>query len=102
MRYKYKSKNEKFCIECKYRSKLYKGKLNWSTHSQLNRYHKYAKENSMPFYVVIGLGGNPQYPERMFCIPLEEAKYPELYPSVFEKYERDPDNMFFWKNGILK
>ena len=48
------------------------------------------------------LEGNPQKPERMFCIPLENAKYPELYPSVFEKYERDPDNMFFWKNGILK
>ena len=102
MRYKYKSKNEKFCIECKFRSKLYKGKLSWSTNSQLNRYRKYEKENDMPFYVVIGLGGNPECPERMFCIPLEEAKYPELYPSVFEKYERDPSNMFFWKNGILK
>lgn len=102
MRYKYKSKNEKFCIECKFRSKLYKGKLSWSTHSQLNRYRKYGKENDMPFYVVIGLGGNPECPERMFCVPLEEAKYPELYPSVFEKYERDPSNMFFWKNGILK
>ena len=102
MRYKYKSKNEKFCIECKFRSKLYKGKLSWSTNSQLNRYRKYEKENDMPFYVVIGLGGNPECPERMFCIPLEEAKYPELYPSVFEKYERDPSSMFFWKNGILK
>jgi len=102
MRYKYKSKNEKFCIECKFRSKLYKGKLNWSTHAQLNRYRKYEKEHDMPFYVVIGLGGNPQHPDRMFCISLEKAKYPELYPSIFEKYERNPNEMFFWKNGILK
>jgi hypothetical protein len=37
----------------------------------------------------------------MFCIPLKEAKYPDLYPSVFEKFERNPENKFFWKNGIL-
>ncbi|HJH31549.1 MAG TPA: hypothetical protein C5S50_05095 [Methanosarcinaceae archaeon] len=102
MRYKHKSRNEVFCIECKYRSNLYDGKLNWSYHSQLDRYRKYAKEKGIPFYVVIGLGGSPQYPERMFCIPLKEAKYPALYPSVFEKYERDPDKMFFWKNGTLR
>jgi hypothetical protein len=38
----------------------------------------------------------------MFCIPIEEVKYPELYPSVFEKFERNPDKRFFWKNGMLK
>jgi hypothetical protein len=50
---------------------------------------------------VIGLGGDPDYPERMFCIPLAEAKYPTLYDSVFERFERDPEKPFFWKNGYL-
>ncbi|MGP8328691.1 MAG: hypothetical protein ACT6FF_00005 [Methanosarcinaceae archaeon] len=102
MRYKHKSKNEMFCIECKYRSNTHKGKLDWSNVPQLGRYRGYAKENGIPFFVVIGLGGNPKYPERMFCIPLKEAKYPALYPSIYEKYERDPDKMFFWKKGVLK
>lgn len=55
----------------------------------------------MPVFVVIGLGGDDTEPEEMFVIPLEEAKYPALYPSVFKKFSRLPDRMFFWKNGEL-
>jgi len=40
-------------------------------------------------------------PADMFLIPLEEAKYPTLYPSVFNKYSRNPKKSFFWKNGKL-
>ncbi|WP_321417771.1 hypothetical protein [uncultured Methanomethylovorans sp.] len=47
------------------------------------------------------MGGSAEYPGRMFCIPLEEAKYPALYKSVFEKFERDSEKTFFWNNGYL-
>ena len=30
----------------------------------------------------------------MFCIHLRDAKYPEIFPSVFEKYVRDPGKTF--------
>jgi hypothetical protein len=93
--------DEKFCIECKFRSDLYQGALHWSNYNQLKRYQKHSKEEDIPFFVVIGLGGIPSDPERVFCIPIEEAKYPKLYPSVFENFEKDPESFFFWKNGIL-
>jgi hypothetical protein len=50
------------------------------------------------------LGGSPESPERMFCIPIEEAKYTKLYPTIFEQYEKGIEDPFFWdyKNGILK
>jgi hypothetical protein len=38
----------------------------------------------------------------MFCIPLEEAKYPALSPELCEKFERSPKKNFFWKKGTLK
>lgn len=101
MRYRHKGRNELFYVECKFRSGLYQGKLHWSDQGQLERYRNYARERELPFFVVIGLGGSPLYPERMFCIPLEEARYPALYPSVFERFERDPEKMFFWKNNEL-
>jgi hypothetical protein len=101
VRYQDKKRNEKFAVECKFRSDLYQGKLQWSKPDQLKRYRQYAEENSIPVFIVIGLGGEPDNPERMFCIPLEEAKYPGLYPSVFEQFERDPNKNFFWKNGYL-
>jgi len=37
----------------------------------------------------------------MFCIPLTEAKYSGLYPSIFEKFERPPSKKFFWDGTIL-
>ncbi len=99
---RYEPKNEMFCVECKFRSALYEDKLDWSNPQQLERYQDYAIEKRLPFFVVIGLGGDPSYPERMFCIPLEEARYPALFPSVFERFERDPEKNFFWKNGLLR
>lgn len=102
MRYRYKDRNELFAIECKFRKSLFKGKLEWSKYPQLNRYRNYQEENNIPVFVLIGLGGNPNSPERLFCIPLNEIEYPALYPAIFEKYERDPDKMFFWKDYMLQ
>lgn len=99
---RYIPKDEIFCVECKFRSDLFEGKLQWSNPQQLKRYQDFARENRLPFFVVIGSGMKPYYPERMFCIPLKEAKYPALFPSVFERFERKPDKPFFWKNGELK
>jgi len=98
---RYIPKNEIFCVECKFRSDLYVGKLQWSNPQQLRRYQDFASEKRLPFFVVIGFGGNPSFPERMFCIPIEDAKYPGLYSSVFERFERNPDKKFFWKKGLL-
>ena len=94
--------NEIFCVECKFRSRLLKGKLQWSTSKQLERYRIFEDDNEIPFYLVIGLGGKARKPKRMFCIPLKETKSPALSPEFVEKFERNPKKDFFWKNGILK
>lgn len=99
---RYISADEIFYVECKFRSGLYEDKLHWSNPEQLKRYQNFERENRYPFFVVIGLGGDYSDPERMFCIPLEEARYPALYPSAFEKFERNSKKKFFWKNGSLK
>ena len=39
----------------------------------------FERDNDVPFYVVIGLGGKAGKPKRMFCIPLEETKSPALF-----------------------
>lgn len=100
--FRHRRTNEIFCIECKFRSKLFKGKLQWSASRQLGRYRAFAKDNEIPFFVVIGLGGKARKPKKMFCIPLAEAKFPALSPELFEKFERNPKKNFFWKNGVLK
>lgn len=99
---RYKPKDQYFAVECKYRSQLYKGKLEWTTSKKLFGYKAYMKRLNIPTFIVIGLGGIPTVPERMFCIPLQSAVYPALYPSIFEKYERNLEKNFFWNGTILK
>jgi hypothetical protein len=99
---RYRPTNEIFCVECKFRSKLFKSKLQWSAPRQLGRYRVFEKDNEIPFYVVIGLGGKARKPKRMFCIPLEETGSSALSPELVEKFERNPKQKFFWKNGVLK
>ena len=99
--FRYIPSGEMFAVECKYRSRLNGGMLNWTNPKQLKRYQKFSQERKMPVFIVIGLGGDDDAPDEMFNIPLEEAKYPKLYPSVLNRFSRPPDKSFFWKNGKL-
>lgn len=100
--YRYKPTNELFAVECKYRSGLNEdGMLSWSYPKQLKRYQEFQFERNIPVFVVIGFRGYDDEPDDMFCIPLNEAKYPDLYPSVFNRYSRNPKKHFFWKDGVL-
>jgi hypothetical protein len=100
--FRYIPTNEIFAVECKYRSALNnEGRLGWSYPDQMKRYQEFSFKRKMPVFIVIGLGGIDIEPEEMFNIPLEEAKYPELYPSVFNRFRRPPNKPFFWKNRQL-
>lgn len=105
---RYKPTDEKIAIECKYRSKYYQNhkvctqSIKWSNPHQIKQYKTFESSNNIPVFIVIGVGGKPDNPEDMFCIPLDEAKYSELFESVLKKFERKPNEGFFWKNGILK
>jgi len=99
--YRHKPSKDLFAVECKYRSNINNGVLEWSYPKQLQRYQDFSYNRNMPVFIVIGVGGEDCEPEEMYCIPLEKAKYPALYRKVYEKYERDPEKMFFYKNGML-
>lgn len=93
---------EEFYIECKYRSNLQKGKYKWTNDEQRKRYLDFDSKNKEPFYIALGLGGSPSKPDKVYCVPLREARYVGLYPFVFEKYYHDPEVDLVWKNGILR
>lgn len=95
-----KTRNE-FYVECKYRSYAPENKIIWTDYAQLNRYHDIKKESGKPVFVVIGLGGIPKRPDYMFCLPLEEAKYPELYMSYANGFSRAPERSFSWNGTVI-
>jgi len=99
---KYKRSGEVFALKCKYSSVLPPNELlEWTKQKRLDQYRDYAEKEKIPFYIVIGLEGESEKPQRMFCLPLTQAKYPALYPSIYLDFERAPTKMFFWKNGKL-
>jgi hypothetical protein len=93
--------HEIFCVECKFRSAQKEDELIWSNPKQLKCYQEYTLKHRHPFFIVIGLGGNPSHPKWMFCIPLKEARSPALLPNVFVHLERNPSENFLWANGVL-
>ncbi|WP_321416577.1 hypothetical protein [uncultured Methanomethylovorans sp.] len=98
---RYNLTGEEFYVECKYRSYFYENKFQWSTSEQMNRYLRFAYEQNKPFFVVLGLGGTPDKPEKIFCIPIQEAKYPALYSSVLTKFSHETGKDFFWNGHTL-
>ena len=109
--FEYIPTKEQFAVECKFRTRLnQQNQLEWSYPAQLKRYQEFADQRKMPVYIVVGLEltlmdekdpGYEKIESFMFNIPLEAAKYPALFESVFAKYERDYNKPFFWKKGIL-
>lgn len=93
--------NEIFCVECKYRSRLLNGFFNWSYQKQMDRYFSYSRDRKIPFYVVLGLGGSPDSPNELFCVPLQEAKNPQIHIDMLRNYYHDLEKNFIWKNGVL-
>jgi len=55
----------KFCVEFKFRSRPFKSKLQWSSPKLLGRYGVFAKDNNIPFYDVVELGGKARKHKRV-------------------------------------
>ena len=76
---KYKKTGDCFGIECKYRSYLYginnnpnKGFSIKQRH--LNNYKEFNKKSGCEVYLILGVGGSPSKPEKMFKVHLDNAK----------------------------
>jgi hypothetical protein len=82
LKFRNKKDNTVFWVECKYRSALYDGKVNWCSYGQFKRLKSEYKE---PVYIAFNLackelGG-------IYIVPLTDIMYTSLFPSFFRKYE---------------
>ena len=92
-----------FAVECKWRSKFKNEQIQWATEEQADIYRKFEKEKDMPVFVVIGVGGSPSEPERVYAVPLKVLKLniaKEDYIRDFMREDKeknfflDTENMF--------
>lgn len=95
--FKEKGVNEAFAIECKWRKNYYKNGIEWALNYQIKNYKEYAEKLNIPVFVVIGVGGEPEKPEELFIVPLQEMKSNTISKSELANYKKDiSETRFFW------
>lgn len=73
--YLYQNKSPyKFAVECKFQRDYMNGKAQLASQKQLANYKEFAQKNDMPTFIVLGVGGYSDAPQRMFVIPLDRLK----------------------------
>ncbi len=88
LKFRDKKTKKVFYVECKYRSNLFQDKFHWAKDDeQFNRYKNIEAEENIQTYIAMGLGGTASNPDKIYLMPLNEIKYPALYPSVLKNWE---------------
>ncbi|HEX6370842.1 MAG TPA: SH3 domain-containing protein [Longimicrobium sp.] len=78
----------RFAVECKWRGRYWDGGVRWGEWKHLNRYRRYATEERIPVYLLVGVGGSGAEPRDVYLVPLEDVEYPILYPRVLQASDR--------------
>ncbi|MCL2295865.1 MAG: hypothetical protein FWC29_02140 [Methanomassiliicoccaceae archaeon] len=87
--------DEKFWIECKFRSKTKEnGSIEWTDIKHKKIYEKFGKESNSKVFIAIGIGSNPSNPDKIFFLDLDSTPYLTLYESFYKKYEFPKDHNF--------
>ena len=75
-------KREKFWVEAKWRARLYNEKYKICDANRLDSYKTFqASVKPETVFMVLGLGGEPSDPNEVFCLPVSEVEYPEMFLS---------------------
>jgi len=85
-----------FAVECKWRKGYFQDGIQWAREEQIFIYKRYSEENNIPVFVVIGVGKNPENPEDVFVIPLDNLTEPFLTLDFLAKYRRLDKNKYFF------
>ena len=104
LEFNHKQTKEEFSVECKYRSSLYNGMLEFAYPDQFKRYQQYEKSQKIPVFIVVGIGGEPTAPAELYVIPLRLMDSHKVQKEDLKEYAKDVDANFFYafQDNILK
>ncbi len=77
-----------FWVECKYRAHVGpKWEIEWCSEEQLTRYKRTMYHFDEKVFIMIGLGGTTENPERVYCLDLDRINFTTLFYGTY-KYNR--------------
>lgn len=80
-----KDTKKQFYVESKFRSWFYQGKIEFCKIGQLKRLQEINKKD--PVFILIGLDGEPEDPEYVCLIPMNDIKSNSLTEKFLENYD---------------
>lgn len=93
---KFNPTRDVFAIECKWREKLYENSYNIKEKDFIN-YKEYQSQKNIPFFMILGLGGTPSKPFRIFIVPLEKFNHPCIKNYDLTRFMRtNPYKPFYY------
>jgi hypothetical protein len=72
LEYEFRLHQEKvrFAVECKWRANYYDGGIQWAKEYQVRTYYQYHRDEKIPVFIVIGVGGACDDPKEVYIIRL--------------------------------
>ena len=96
-------KKYRFAVECKWRKEFKDGKINWANNDQICSYRMFQDQVRVPVFVAIGIGGEPDSPEKLFLTPLNNIYMSnELFETELIPFKRKPTHKFYYDVQQLK
>ena len=83
-----------FWVECKFRTHLVDGSIEWADYKHKKRYERTRENTGFSVFIAIGIGDDPMDPDRVFILDLDRVPYTTLFKRFYEKYEIHPYGRF--------
>lgn len=84
LRFRERSTGRRFWVEVKFRSHTEdRGSITWCSDNQLRNYKRTMYESRNPVFIMIGLGGTTQNPDKVFCLDLERINFTTLFYGTY-------------------
>ncbi len=78
---------KKFWVEVKYRSYTESdGSIVWCADNQLTNYKRTMYETGEKVFIVMGVGGTVQKPNKIYCLDLENINFTKLFYSTYKNH----------------
>ena len=97
LRFREKSTGRRFWVEVKYRARTEEhGEITWCNDNQLRHYKRTMYETRDPVFIIIGVGGPTQCPQKVYCLNLERINFTRLFYRTYKDnriYSRQIDSL---------
>lgn len=85
---------QRFIVQCKYRSRYYRGGIEWAMPYQIRNYTGYQRAKGWEYLVIIGVGGRPSEPEHLYLASLQQLKLPFVDVRDLQPFLRNSKTPF--------